>query len=277
MNFRPLLFVFGIMTVLLGVMMVPCGLMDLADGQDEWHVFIASAFFAMVAGGCIMLLARSGDQSLHQRESFLLTVGLWVMMPAVAAIPFVFSGLSFTDAMFKSISGLTTTGATVITSLQDQPRGLLLWRSLLTWFGGAGFILTAILLLPELRVGGMQLFRLENTDQSGKFASSLYQIGVRILAAYLILSAICTILYMLCGMNWFDAINHMMTTMSCGGFSTYDASFGQFTNTPAPWVACIFMLLAAMPFSLFAILFFQGRLRPIFKDPQPRLLWALAA
>ncbi len=276
MNLRPLIYVFGIMTLVLGALMVPCALLDFADGHAEAWVFAASAFVTMLVGGSLFVLTRGGDQALHQREGFLLTVTLWVVAPLIAAVPFLFSGYSFTDSVFESISGVTTTGATIITGLQDKPRGLLLWRGLTTWFGGVGIILTAILLLPQLRVGGMQLFQLENTDKSGKFARSVFQIGIQITLAYFALSAVCAALYVMCGLSWFDALVHMMATMSCGGFSSYDASFGQFAATPAPWVACVFMLIAAMPFSLFAIALFHGRIGPLLKDPQPRLLLILA-
>jgi trk system potassium uptake protein TrkH len=178
--------------------------------------------------------------------------------------------------MFESVSGLTTTGATVMTGLDSQPRGLLLWRSIIQWFGGIGIIVTAIAILPQLRVGGMQLFQLENSDRSGKFLPRVTDIATYLGLTYLIISLTCALVYYLCGMSWFDAICHAMTTMSAGGYSTHDASFGYFNDTPAAYAATFFMFVAGLPFSLLAMLLLQGRIMPMLSDPQPRLYAGIA-
>jgi len=276
MQLRPLLLAIGIMTVLLGVAMLPCALIDLADRRPEAHVFSVSAFGAVFIGTCLWVLSRGQADRMGQREGFLLTVLVWTILPVIAAIPFLASGMSFTDAMFESVSGLTTTGATVMTGLDAMPRGLLLWRSIIQWFGGIGIIVTAIAILPQLRVGGMQLFQLENSDRSGKFLPRVTDIATYLGLTYLIVSLVCALVYYLCGMSWFDAICHAMTTMSAGGYSTHDASFGYFNDTPAAYAATFFMFVAGLPFSLLAMLLLQGRIMPMLTDPQPRLYAAIA-
>jgi len=276
MQLRPLLLAIGIMTVLLGVAMLPCALIDWADKRPEAYVFSVSSFGAVFIGTCLWVLARGEVERTGQREGFLLTVLVWTALPAVAAIPFIASGMSFTDAMFESVSGLTTTGATVMTGLDSQPRGLLLWRSIIQWFGGIGIIVTAIAILPQLRVGGMQLFQLENSDRSGKFLPRVTDIATYLGLTYLIISLTCALVYYLCGMTWFDAICHAMTTMSAGGYSTHDASFGYFNDTPAAYAATFFMFVAGLPFSLLAMLLLQGRIMPMLSDPQPRVYAGIA-
>jgi Trk-type K+ transport system membrane component len=170
---------------------------------------------------------------------------------------------------------MTTTGATVFSGLENMPRGLLLWRSILHWIGGVGIIVTAVAVLPQLRVGGMQLFNLESSDRTGKFLPKVSDIAAYIGSAYVALSMLCALLYGMSGMGWFDAINHSMSTLAAGGFSTYDASFAQFNGTPAIYVAIVFMAIGAMPFSLFAILLLKGNAGPLLRDPQPRLFLAL--
>lgn len=261
--------------MLLGAAMIPCALMDYADERSESHVFAVSSFGSIFVGACLWILSREHDQRTSQREAFLLTILVWLFLPLIATIPFLASGMSFTDASFESVSGMTTTGATVLTGLDDRARGLLLWRSILQWIGGIGIIVTAIAILPQLRVGGMQLFELESSDMSGKFLPRITDIATQLGFTYLILSAICALLYSLSGMSWFDAIAHSMTTMSAGGYSTHDASFAFFNGTPAPYVATVFMFIAGLPFSLLAMMIFAGRISPILKDPQPRIYLAL--
>ncbi|KCZ54827.1 hypothetical protein HY29_12950 [Hyphomonas beringensis] len=276
MQLRPVLLAIGIMTVLLGMAMIPCMLIDWADHRPETYVFEVSSFGTILIGTCIWVLSRGEVERSGQREAFLLTVLVWVYLPVIASIPFLASGMSFTDSVFECISGLTTTGATVLTGLDDMPRGLLLWRAILQWIGGIGIIVTAIAILPQLRVGGMQLFELESSDMSGKFLPRITDIAAYLGLTYLIISMLCALLYYLTGMNWFDAITHSMTTMSAGGYSTHDASFGYFNDTNAPYVATVFMFIAGLPFSLLAMLLLQGRIRPMLTDPQPRVYLGLA-
>ena len=276
MQLRPLFLAIGIMTVLLGLAMIPCALIDWADRRPESYVFGVSSFGSVFIGACLWVLSRDADQRTGQREAFLLTVLVWTVLPAIAAIPFLASGMSVTDSVFESVSGLTTTGATILTGLDEMPRGLLLWRAILQWIGGIGIIVTAIAILPQLRVGGMQLFELESSDMSGKFLPRVTDIAAFLGFTYLFFSILCALLYYLTGMNWFDAIAHSMTTMSAGGYSTHDDSFAHFNDTNAPYVASAFMFIAGLPFSLLSMLLFQGRIRPLLSDPQPRLYLLIA-
>ena len=277
MQLRVVILALGIMTALLGAAMIPCWLLDYADGAQEWPVFAASAVTLLLFGSGLIILSGGRPERTGSKEAFLLTVLVWVVLPAMAAIPFIGNGMSFTDAMFESISGLTTTGATVITGLDTQPRGLLLWRAILQWFGGIGIIVTAIAILPMLRVGGMQLFSLESSDVSGKFMPRIGEITAQTGLIYLIMSFACMIGYWASGLSLFDSIAHAMTTVAAGGYSTYDASFGAFYDTPAIIVAIFFMIIAGLPFSLLALAMIHGRVRPILTDPQPRLFLGLIA
>ena len=271
MQLRPVILALGIMIVLLAGAMIPCALIDLADGHPEAHVFALSSFGSLLVGGLMWVLAREGDQRIGQRETFLLTVSVWVFLPAVAALPFLFSGISVTDAVFESVSGLTTTGATVLSGLEDRPRGFLLWRGILQWIGGIGIVVTAVAILPQLRVGGMQLFQIESSDITGKFLPRIKDVVAYMGLTYLIISAVCAFFYSLSGLLWFDAIVHAMTTVSAGGFANYDASFAHPNLSPAIPISIVFMILAGLPFALLSMLVLQGRIVPMFRDPQPRL------
>ena len=275
MQLRSVIYALGIMMLLVTAAMIPCALIDIADGDGMAFVFPASATISTLVGSLFWVMARGGTMQIGQREAFLLTVSIWVVINLVGALPFLISGYSVTDSVFESVSGMTTTGATVFSGLENLPRGLLLWRSILHWIGGVGIIVTAVAILPQLRVGGMQLFNLESSDRTGKFLPKVSDIAAYIGFAYVGLSMICALLYGLAGMNWFDAINHAMSTLAAGGFSTYDASFAQFNGTPAIYVAIVFMAIAAMPFSLFALLFLKGQAGPLLRDPQPRLFLGL--
>lgn len=276
MQLRPVILALGIMTVLLAVAMLPCALIDMADGNGQAHIFSTSAFISALVGGMMWILARGGDPRIGQREAFLLTIVVWILLPAAGALPLIASGISITDAFFESISGLTTTGATAQTGLDSMPRGLLLWRGILQWIGGIGIVVTAVAILPQLRVGGMQLFQLESSDISGKFLPRIKDIAAYMGLTYLAVSAACALTYGAFGMNWFDAIVHTMTTVSAGGFANYDASFGHENLNQAMPAAIIFMFIAGLPFSLLSMLILQGRLMPMLKDPQPRLYLGIA-
>lgn len=277
MQLRPVIYALGIMILLVTAAMIPCALIDIADGNGMEHVFLVSGAITAMIGSLFWILARGDELNIGQREAFLLTVSIWIVINAVGALPFLVTGYSVTDSVFESVSGMTTTGATVLVGLDDMSRGLLLWRSILHWIGGVGIIVTAVAVLPQLRVGGMQLFNLESSDRTGKFLPKVSDIAAYIGFAYVTLSAICALLYGVTGMNWFDAINHSMSTLSAGGFSTHDASFGYFNGTASVYVAIVFMAIAAMPFSLFAILLLKAQIGPFLRDPQPRLLIAIAA
>jgi len=266
---RPVILAVGIMTALLGAAMIPCALVDLFYEEEDWAIFAISGFSAMFIGICLAILSGGSAPRTGPREAFLLTVLIWVVLPAIAAIPFVASDMTVTDAWFESVSGLTTTGSTILTGLDAMPRGLLLWRAILQWIGGIGIIVTAIAILPMLRVGGMQLFQLESSDTSGKFMPRVGEIAAQTGIVYLVLSLLCAFLYFTNGMTPFDSIAHAMTTMAAGGYSTHDESMAYFGNG-AISVSILFMIFAGLPFATF-VLMLRGDAAAMLKEPQVRL------
>lgn len=225
-------------------------LVALAAKDGHADVFaITAAVTAMVAGACI-LTTKGRTFELNFRDAALLTSTSWILVPAFAALPLVAEpvGLSFVDAYFEMVSGITTTGSTVMTGLDDTAPSVLLWRSLVQWIGGIGIIGLAIVILPFLKIGGMALFRLESSDRSDKSLPRVRAIATAVGQIYLLLTLACFITYWALGMTPFDALNHALTTLPTAGYSTHDASFGYFDSHALEWAAVVFMLLGAMPF-----------------------------
>ncbi len=251
-------------------MLVPT-IVDLANNNLDWQVFISSSGFTLFVGILFILTTRSKFRNLSIRQAFLLTTMSWVILPIFAALPFTFSelDLDYTDAFFESMSGITTTGSTVITSLDTAPPGILLWRSLLQWLGGIGIIVMALSILPMLQVGGMQLFKMEFAERIEKALPRATQIGAWISIIYFTLTAICATLYWIVGMSGFDAINHAMTTVATGGYSTHDNSIGVFDHAGIDIIATIFMILGSLPFLLY-LQAIHSSIRPLLKDSQVR-------
>ena len=267
-RFRPIVFVVGLMLCTMAAAMILPAIVDVADGHEDWKVFFGASIFTFFIGG-LMVLAAYDDKpvQLGVKEAFLLTTISWSAVTAVAAIPFVGLGLNYTDAFFESMSGITTTGATVLVGLDKLPRGILLWRAVLQGLGGLGIIVMAIIMLPFLRVGGMQLFQTENSDRSEKVLPRALELTMAIAGIYLALLVICAIVYALLGMTPFDAICHALTTVSTAGFSTHDESFGFFRSPALEWAAIVFMILGALPFVVF-IKALRGDRGAIWRDAQ---------
>ena len=247
---RPVAYVIGLLVACLGIAMFLPMLVDIAEGRGHWPVFLESAIITILAGGLVALAsANAVREGLTIQQTFLLTTGVWVALPLFGALPFLLGATEarFVDAFFEAMSGLTTTGSTVFSGLDTLPKGLLLWRGILQWLGGIGIIVVAMVFLPELRVGGMQIFRTEAFDTMGKILPRATQISSSISTIYVSLTLLCALCYMIAGMDAFDATVHALTTVSTGGFSNYDASFGQFSGAPE-YVASVFMILAALPF-----------------------------
>ena len=251
---------------------------DLAVGNQEWQVFATGAALTLFIGVMLVLTTHSDVRNLSLRQAFILTTLSWVLMPAVAALPFVFAdlGLSYTDAFFEAMSGLTTTGSTVITGLDQTKPGILLWRALLQWLGGIGIIAMAISILPLLQVGGMQLFRMESSDTSDKVMPRAAQIVTAIAVIYVGLTLLCALIYWLFGMTGFDAMAHAMTTIATGGFSTHDASLGFFGDARIDLTATCFMLIGSLPFVLY-LQAIRGRPGGLFRDSQARWFLVIVA
>lgn len=249
-------------------MLIPFAI-DLADGNGHWPVFLESAVITISAGAMIALACSNGiSGGLTLKQTFVLTTTVWVALPLFGALPFIFgaTGATVTDALFEAMSGLTTTGSTVFSGLDALPRGLLFWRGLLQWLGGIGIIVVAMVFLPELRVGGMQIFRSEAFDTMGKILPRATQISGQISVIYVSLTVLCALFYDILGMSTFDAVVHALTTVSTGGFSTHDASFGAFSG-PMEYVASVFMILAALPFVRYVQLI-NGNQKALFRDTQ---------
>lgn len=278
-DFRPVLLVVGLLLAALGVAMLIPAAVDASAGDSDWQVFIASAVVTAFTGGSLMLAMRgSAAARLGLREAFLLTVLSWTLVGAFAAIPFVFSnlGLNYADAVFEAVSGITTTGSTVLSGLDTMHRGILIWRSILQWIGGVGIIVMAIALLPLLQIGGMQLFRTESSDRSEKVMPRLRQVTTAIFLLYFGFTLACALLLWATGFTLFEAVNHAMTTLSTGGYSTRDASIGGFHNPLAEIVLIVFMLIGGMTFTLH-VRVARGDLRALYRDGQVRWFLSFAA
>jgi len=258
-----------ILCTIAATMMLPA-IVDLADGHPAWSVFFSSSILTFFIGGLLLLFGYSDEpMQLGIKEGFLLTTITWVCVAAFAAIPFAGMKLPYTDAFFEAMSGLTTTGSTILVKLDDLPRGVLLWRSLLQGLGGLGIVVTALIMLPFLRVGGMQLFQTESSDRSEKVLPRALELVTATAAVYAILMVLCIAAYMGFGMTPFDAICHALTTVSTAGFSTHVDSFGFFRTEALHWVCIVFMILGSLPFVIF-IRTLRGEPSALWKDTQVR-------
>lgn len=271
LDLRPVGHVIGLLVAALGAMMLVPMAVDLLAGSGHWWAFFLSAAITCLSGSLIAIASANGaDARLTARELFVLTTGVWVALPAFGALPFMLgqTDARLVDALFEAMSGITTTGATVHNGLDDMARGLLLWRSMLQWTGGIGILVVAMVFLPELRVGGMQIFRSESFETEGKVLPRAAQIAARIFWAYLFVTLACHLAYVAAGMSGFDAINHALATVSTGGFSTRDASFSAFSGG-TEYVAVVFMVIVSLPFVRYVQLM-AGNLAPLLRDPQVR-------
>ena len=268
-RFGPILYVIGILLIGLGGFMLVPALADLSGASADWRSFFAAGITTVFFGGALVLANWGQEFRLDLAQGFTLTTMAWLAVVAAGALPFVFAQirLSVTDAFFESMSGFTTTGSTVIAGLDQLPPGLLLWRSLTQWIGGLGIVVMAIIMLPFLRVGGMQLFRTESSERSDKIFPRAVEMGRWIGSTYLLLTLLCAIALKLAGMTWFDASNHAMTTLATGGFSTKDASIGFYHSPAIEWVEVVFMTSGALPLTFYVRAALQGP-RSMLEDGQ---------
>lgn len=265
---RPIVYIVGLMLCMIAAAMILPAVVDVADGHIDWKIFFGAAVMTFFVGGLMVLVAYDDKPiRLGIKEGFLLTTISWFSVTIAAALPFKLLGLGFADSFFEAMSGITTTGATVLVGLDKLPRGILFWRSLLQGLGGLGIIVMAILILPFLRVGGMQLFQTENSDRSEKIMPRASELTMSITGVYLSMFAACAIIYAVLGMSVFDAICHSLTTVSTAGFSTHDESFGFFRSPVLEWVCVFFMILGALPFVVY-IKTLHGNRMAIWHDSQ---------
>ncbi|MGF1779449.1 TrkH family potassium uptake protein [Vibrio nomapromontoriensis] len=269
-NARPVAFVIGLVLSKLALFMYVPTLVAFFTGTDGFLDFgLAVAITHLVAFLCLSI-GRTKNFHLSVRDMFLITSLVWMITSAFAALPFVFiNHISFTDAYFETMSGITTTGSTVLSGLDNMAPSILLWRSILQWLGGIGFIVMAVAVLPMLNVGGMRLFQTESSDWSDKSSPRAKTVAKNIVLVYLVLTALCLLGYLATGMSLFDGINHAFTTLSTGGYSTSDGSMNHFSNG-AHWVGTIFMFLGGLPFLLFVSALTKRNLRVIINDAQVR-------
>ena len=268
MDIRPIFYVIGILLCTLAAGMVFPLITDLITGNEDWKVFFMSMVFVSFIGGALILINHGHSFKMNVRQTFVLTTLSWVVLAFAASLPFIFSNMqmSLTDSLFEAVSGITTTGSTVMTEINSAPPGILLWRAILQWLGGIGIIVMALSVLPFLKVGGMQLFQTESSE-SEKALPRAKQIATSIGLVYLALTFLCMFCYKLSGMSGFDAIAHSMTTIATGGFSTFDSSFSAFDTAWAEITAITFMLLGGLPFVLY-VKALRGNWRCLFKDAQ---------
>ncbi len=243
-------------------------LADIYFGYDDWMVFFSCFIITAFFGGALVLSNMGHEFNINTRQAFLLTNSVWFSLALFGSLPFWLSSLdmSFTDSFFESMSGITTTGSTVITGLDYAPKGILLWRAILQWLGGIGIIIMAMSILPFLKVGGMQIFKAELSEDE-KALPRTASLATSIAIIYIFLTGLCAILYMMTGLEIFDAIAHALTTISTGGFSTFDSSFSHYT-TLGPEIICItFMIIGGMPFVLY-LKTIKGSWSALIKDAQ---------
>jgi len=266
MNF--VIFVNGIVILFSAVLMG----IDALVFPETSDVFGLSFVLAGTLGTFLTIAASSSFAGLHRIHTFVLTSSVWLTAAVIGALPLYLGSLSPVDALFEAMSGITTTGSTVMSNLDKTPHGILMWRAILQAIGGVGFIVTGMALLPVLRVGGMQLFRTESSDQGEKELRNAARFASATLAIYLGMMGLCAITYMLGGMGIFDAITHAMTTLSTGGYSNYDASFGHFDGAFLQWAGTGFMLVGALPFAWYIRAYTRG----VFRSEQvTAMLWSL--
>ena len=237
--------------------------------EEGSHSFISSSFVTIFIGILFILANLEKEFKLNLRQTFLFSSLAWFMVAVFGSLPFLLSSqnFNFSDAFFESMSGITTTGATIISDLDNSPKSILLWRAIMQWLGGIGIVVMAITILPLLRVGGMQLFKMEGPDSTEKILPRTIEVAAIIISTYIILTFLCGLFYWIFGMTIFDSISHAMTTIATGGFSTHNGSIGFFNNSNIEIVASIFIILGSIPFISY-LKFVQGNKRIFFKDEQ---------
>ncbi|NJM82687.1 MAG: TrkH family potassium uptake protein [Tabrizicola sp.] len=279
-DFRPVAYVIGRILIVLAILMMAPAVIDWRAGLENGTIFMQTAVLTGVVGGAMALATGNAlGGSLDTRQAYVLTAGIWIGVPVFAALPFMMGapGLVFTDAYFEAVSGLTTTGASVIAKVEELPTGTILWRGMLNWLGGLGIAFIAMIFLPLMRVGGMQFFRTEGFDTFGKALPRATDIARQLLWVYAGLTVICVIVYAAVGMTTLDAVVHGLTTISTGGFSTSDQSFGRYRGA-AEYAGALFMFLGSLPYIRYVQLV-NGSATPLWRDSQTRAYfrWLMGA
>ena len=267
-NYKTVFFTLGILQIILGIFMLVPIIVQLIYNQLDSSFFGAS-IVTVVIGTLFFLSNLDHEKKLSLQQAFLLTALAWLSIAVFGSLPFIFSNLEFslTNAFFESMSGITTTGSTIISNLENMPKGILFWRAILQWLGGIGVIVMAITVMPIMNVGGMQLFKISNNDSSEKILPKSKEIALRLIYIYTGLTTLCAITYNIFGMNIFDSITHSMTTIATGGFSNYNQSIGFFNSLAIEIVAMVFIILGSVPFIVY-IKFLNGNKSIFTSDSQ---------
>ena len=267
-NYKTVFFTLGILQIILGIFMLIPVIVQIFYSETDSSFFGASTV-TIIFGTLFFLSNLDHDKKLNLQQAFLLTALSWLSIAIFGSLPFVFSStnFSFTNAFFESMSGITTTGSTIISNLESMPKGILLWRALLQWLGGIGIIVMAITLMPIMNVGGMQLFKISNNNNSEKILPKSKEVALRLIYIYSGLTALCAASYKILGMTLFDSLTHSMTTIATGGFSNYNESIGFFNSFPIEVSAMIFIILGSLPFITY-IKFLSGNKTVFFSDIQ---------
>ncbi len=274
-NYKTVFFTLGILQIILGIFMfVPIIIQFLYSEVDS--SFFGASIVTIIFGTLFFLSNLDHDKRLTLQQAFLLTALSWFSIAIFGSLPFVFSDLdfSFTNAFFESMSGITTTGSTIISNLNEMPKGILLWRAILQWLGGIGIIIMAITLMPIMNVGGMQLFQISNNDSSEKILPKSKEIALRLIYIYSSLTLLCLITYKIFGMGFFDSLTHSMTTIATGGFSNYNESIGFFDSISIEISSMIFIILGSIPFIAY-IKFISGNKKIFIKDSQIKFFFGV--
>ncbi|MCF7541217.1 TrkH family potassium uptake protein [Pseudomonas petrae] len=262
-------FIIGIFLITLAIaMVVPMITLMIFHSTADMPSFLWSSLITFVSGLALVGQGRPEQVHLRPRDMYLLTVSSWVIVCIFAALPFLLTQhISYTDSFFESMSGITATGSTVLSGLDTMSPGILIWRSLLHWLGGIGFIGMAVAILPLLRIGGMRLFQTESSDRSEKVMPRSHMVAKFIVLVYLGITVLGTLAFWWAGMSLFDAINHAMSAISTGGFSTSDQSLAKWPQPAVHWVAIVVMILGALPFTLY-VATLRGNRGALLKDQQ---------
>ena len=239
-NYKTVFFTLGILQIILGIFMIIPITVQFIFGEFD-SSFILALIITIIFGTLFIITNLDYDKKLDLQQAFLLTSLSWITVAIFGSLPIFFSSLelSFTDSFFESMSGITTTGSTIIANLESAPKSILLWRAILQWLGGIGIIVMAITLMPIMNVGGMLLFKVLNTDSSNEILPSSKEISIKLILIYLGLTFACSFSYKIFGMNIFDSITHSMTTIATGGFSNYNQSIGHFNSAKIEFLSLI--------------------------------------
>ena len=267
-NYKTVFFTLGILQIILGTsMLIPILIQIIYDQLDS--SFIGAGIITIIFGVLFFLSNLNHEKKLNLQQAFLLTALSWLSIAIFGSLPFIFSNLqlTITDALFESMSGITTTGSTIITNLSECPKAILFWRAILQWLGGIGIIVMAITLMPIMNVGGMQLFKISTNDKAEKILPKSKEISTRLILIYLGLTFVCSIFYNIFGMNFFDSITHSMTTIATGGFSNYNESIGYFNSATIEITSIIFIIFGSIPFIAY-IKFLNGDKKIFISDSQ---------